>query len=74
MTRILEYDDLGLYVKFSNSGYSLTEYIDEVCCFNKCKNDETLKNTRKFIDKQLFGKVDDFYRKGHLRVREVKEN
>ena len=68
MARILEYENLGLFVKFSNSGYSLTEYADEASTFGKPMNDLDLKNTRRFIDNQLFGKI-DFYRKGHLVVR-----
>ena len=71
MANILEYDDLGLFIKHSNSGYSLTEYRDEACTFNEPQNDKGLKNVRRFIDKQLFGKVDDFYRKGHLVVRKL---
>ena len=68
MGRILEYENLGLFVKFSNSGYSLTEYEDDATTFGKPVNDLDLKNTRRFIDNQLFGKI-DFYRKGHLVVR-----
>ena len=68
MGRILEYENLDLFVKFSNSGYSLTEYEDEATTFGKPMNDLDLKNTRRFIDNQLFGKI-DFYRKGHLVVR-----
>ena len=68
MNRILEYENLGLFVKHSNSGYSLTEYKEEATTFGKPVNDLDLKNTRRFIDKQLFGKI-DFYRKGHLVVR-----
>lgn len=70
MERILEYENLGLFIKFSNAGYSLTEYKDEATTFGKPLNDLDLKNTRKWIDKQLFSKI-DFYRKGHLVVREV---
>ena len=66
--RILEYENLGLFVKHSNSGYSLTEYKDDATTFGKPMNDLDLKNTRRFIDNQLFGKI-DFYRKGHLVVR-----
>ena len=68
MARILEYENLGLFVKFSNSGYSLTEYEDDATTFGKPMNDLDLKKTRDFIDKQLFGKI-DFYQKGHLVVR-----
>ena len=68
--RILEYDNLGLFIKFTNSGFYLTEYKDEATTFGKPLNDLDLKNTRKFIDKQLFGEI-DFYRKGHLVVREM---
>lgn len=68
MKRILEYENLGLFIKFSNAGYSLTEYIDEACDFGKPQNDEDLKNTKRVIDKCLFGK-DTFYRKGHLKVK-----
>lgn len=67
---ILEYENLGLYVKFTNSGFYLTEYKDDATTFGKPLNDLDLKNTRKSIDRQLFGKI-DFYRKGHLFVREV---
>ena len=54
----------------SFSGYSLTEYKDEATTFGKPLNDLDFKQTKRFIDKQLFGK-DPFYRKGHLKVREV---
>lgn len=66
--KILEYENLGLFVAHNNSGYSLTEYKDEATTFGKPMNDLDLKNTRRFIDNQLFGKI-DFYQKGHLVVR-----
>jgi hypothetical protein len=69
--RILEYENLGLFVGFNNSGYYITPHLDEACEFGKPQNDLELKETRRRIDKQLFGKV-DFYRKGHLCVRERK--
>ena len=68
MARILEYENLGLFVKFSNSGYSLTEYKDNATTFGKPVNDLDLKHTREVIDNQLFGKI-DYYQKGHLIVR-----
>lgn len=68
--RILEYENLGLFVSFNNSGFYITPYLDEACGCGEPQNDPELIETRKRIDKQLFGKV-DFYRKGHLRVREI---
>lgn len=69
--RILEYENLGLFIGFSNSGYYITSNKDEAAEFGTPQNDQDLKNSRRRIDKQLFGKV-DFYRKGHLVVREKK--
>ena len=66
--RILEYENLGLFVAHNNSGYYLTEYKDDATTFGKPMNDLDLKNTRRFIDNQLFGKI-DFYQKGHHVVR-----
>jgi hypothetical protein len=70
MKRILEYENLGLFVKFSNSGYSLTEYEDDATTFGKPMNDLDLKNTRRFIDNQLCNK-EPFYEKGHLVIVEI---
>ena len=71
--KILEYENLGLYVKVNNSGYHLTEYKDEATLFSL--RDSALI---KLIDKKLFNiLVDDYlrfdkgYRKGHLVLREV---
>lgn len=69
--KILEYENLGLYVGFANSGYFITPNKDDAAEFGTPQNDQDLKNTRRRIDKQLFGNV-DFYRKGHLVVRENK--
>ena len=68
--RILEYENLGLYISYSNSGYAITQYKDEACTFGKPQNDLDLSNTRRRIDRELFGKI-DFYRKGHLTVKEI---
>ena len=68
--RILEYENLGLFVAHNNSGYSLTEYKDEATTFGKPVNDLDLKNTRRFIDNQLCNK-EPFYEKGHLVIVEI---
>lgn len=72
--KILEYENLGLYVKVNNSGYYLTEYKDEATLFSP--RDSALI---KLIDEKLFNiLVDDYlrfdkgYRKGHLIARDVK--
>lgn len=71
--KILEYENLDLYVKVTNSGYYLTEYKDEASLFSPID-----VGLIKIIDKKLFSiLVDDYvrfdkgYRKGHLVWREV---
>lgn len=71
--RILEYEDLGLFVKHSNSGFSLTEYKDEACDFGNPINDPDLKSARDRVDAAISEK-DPVYEKGRLRVREIEED
>lgn len=63
---VLEYDNLGLYVRFSNSGYYLTEYLDEATTFNRCGTAMI-----QFIDNQLLKSEIPFYQKGKLVLKEV---
>lgn len=64
---ILEYDNLGLFVKHNNSGYSLTEYKDEASSFSNC---EVKGRTLELIENQL-SKGDDFFKKGCLIAKEI---
>ena len=64
--KILEYENLGIYIRWSSNSYSITTYKDEACTFGG----ESLVNTKNLIDNQLFGKV-DYYEKGHLVEREI---
>ena len=63
---VLEYDNLGLYVKFSNAGFSLTEYLDEATTFNKEPNSNYLD----FMDKRLSKNV-SFYELGKLHTKNI---
>lgn len=64
--KILEYENLGIFIRWQNNSFSITTYKDEACTFGG----NSLLNTKKMIDNELFGKV-DFYRKGHLVEREI---
>ena len=68
--KILEYENLSLFVRSTNSGYSLTEYRDEALNIGEPQNDKDLINIRKQIDDQLCIKV-PYYEKGHLVIREA---
>lgn len=58
---VLKYEDMDLYVKHTNSGYCLTEYLDEACLFHSKTADGLLS----FIDEKLM-KTEPFYEKGKL--------
>ena len=77
--KILEYEDLGLFVAHNNSGYYLTEYKDEATTFASKELEPTTfagKELKKFIsfkdiiDNQLCNK-EPFYEKGHLVIVEM---
>jgi hypothetical protein len=58
---VLKYENLDLYIKHTNAGYCLTEYLDEACLFHNKTADGLLS----FIDEKLI-KAEPFYEKGKL--------
>ena len=67
--KILEYDNLGLFVAHNNSGYYLTEYKDEATSFS-IKELNGVISFKDIIDNQLCNK-EPFYEKGHLVIVDI---
>lgn len=68
--KILEYENLGLFVAHNNSGYYLTEYKDEATTFSSKELEPTKVSFKGIIDNQLCNK-EPFYEKGHLVAVEI---
>lgn len=68
--KILEYENLGLFVAHNNSGYYLTEYKDEATTFSGKELEPTKISFKNIIDNQLCNK-EPFYEKGHLVTVEI---
>lgn len=64
--KILEYENLGIYIRWSSNSWSITSYKNDACTFSS----GSLANTKTLIDNQLFDKI-DYYQKGHLVEREM---
>lgn len=58
---ILEYENLGLFVKWEHNSFSLTEYKEEACTFSRPPAGDYLA----FIDRCLI-KTDPYYKLGKL--------
>lgn len=68
--KILEYENLGLFVAHNNSGYYLTEYKDEATTFSSKELVSCKVSFKDIIDNQLCNK-EPFYEKGHLVIVEI---
>ena len=68
--KILEYENLGLFVAHNNSGYYLTEYKDDATTFSSKELEPTKVSFKDIIDNQLSNK-EPFYEKGHLVIVEI---
>lgn len=68
--KILEYENLGLFVAHNNSGYYLTEDKDEATTFSSKELEPTKVSFKDIIDNQLCNK-EPYYEKGHLVTIEI---